>query len=331
VFNHVNISFDVCTIITYSYNASAESHKLVKSEIRLNYSLKNLTTIKIGGSALYFSTPATLLELKEILAFSIDRHLQFYILGNGSNVLINDTDFNGIVIKLCGDFKKIVFHENDGIVTCGAGAYLMKLGSTLAERGYAGCSYMGVIPGTIGGAVRMNAGTLEEGEIKDHFLNAHVLDPQTGGLETYSAEDMQFAYRRCALSRSRKIFLQVTFRLPQIRESYHGEAHKIINSILTTRRRKHPIIPLNFGSTFKRPPGGNPPGWYLEQVGMKGMRSGDAMVAVEHANWVLNTGNATSQDVKLLIAEGRKRVFEEFGISLEREVIYLPEDIETWL
>ena len=302
----------------------------MKSEIKINYSLKNLTTIRIGGPALYFATPATLSELKEILAFSIARNLQFYILGNGSNVLINDNDYKGIVIKLCGKFEEIIFNENDGTVTCGAGAFLMKLGNKIAERGCTGCSYMGVIPGTIGGAVRMNAGTLEDGEIKDHFLNAQVLDPQTGELETYAAEYMQFKYRKCALSQSRKILLQVTFRLPLIREKYQGEAKEIINSILTTRRQKHPTIPLNFGSTFKRPAGGKPPGWYLEQVGMKGMRSGDAIVAEEHANWILNIGNATSQDVKTLISEGQKRVFEKFGINLEREVIYLPEDMETW-
>lgn len=279
---------------------------------------------------MYFATLSTLSELKEILDFTTDQKLQFYILGNGSNVLINDNNFNGIVIKLCGKFEEIIFHENDGTVTCGAGAFLIKLGNKIAERGCTGCSYMGVIPGTIGGAVRMNAGILEAGEIKDHFLNAQVLDPQTGELQTYAAEDMQFAYRKCALSQSKKILLQVTFRLPPLREKYQGEAREIINSILTTRRRKHPKIPLNFGSTFKRPPGGKPPGWYLEKVSMKGMRSGDAMVAEAHANWILNMGNATSQDVKNLISEGQKRVFEEFGINLEREVIYLPEDMESW-
>jgi len=302
----------------------------MKSEIKINYSLKNLNTIRIGGAALYFATPSTLSELKEIVDFSITRNLQLYILGNGSNVLINDNNYNGIVIKLCGKFEEIIFHENDGTVTCGAGAFLMQLGNKIAERGLTGCSYMGVIPGTIGGAVRMNAGTLEGGEIKDHFLTARVLDPQTGRIENYSAEDMQFAYRKCALSRSRKILLQATFSLPLLRETYQGEARKIINTILATRRLKQPKIPLNFGSTFKRPVDGKPPGWYLEQAGMKGMRSGGAMVAEEHANWILNMDNATSEDVKILISEGQKRVFKEFGINLQREVIYLPEDMETW-
>jgi UDP-N-acetylmuramate dehydrogenase len=302
----------------------------MKSGIKINHSLKKLNSIQIGGSALYFATPATLSELNEILDFSIGRNMQFYILGNGSNVLINDNDFNGTVIKLSGKFEEILFSENNNTVTCGAGALLMKLGNKITEQGCPGCSYMGVIPGTIGGAVRMNAGTLEEGEIKDHFLNAQVLDPQTGALQIYAAEDMQFEYRKCALSQSRKIILQVTFRLPLIRERYQGESKEIINSMLAARRRKHPKIQLNFGSTFKRPPSGNPPGWYLEQVGMKGMRSGDAKVAEEHANWILNMGKATSQDVKYLISEGQKRVLDKFGINLEREVIYLPEDIETW-
>jgi UDP-N-acetylmuramate dehydrogenase len=310
---------------------SSKSPAFIIPSLKKNVPLKDYSTIKIGGTALYFAAPSTLYELKELLCFSFDRNLPFYILGNGSNVLINDDTFNGIVIKLCGTFDEIIFNESAGTVACGAGAPLIKLGNKIAERGYAGCSYMGVIPGTIGGAVRMNAGTLEEGEIKDHFLNAQILDPQTGELETCSLADMQFQYRKCALSQSKKILLQVTFRLPMAREKKQGEAKELINSILAARRKKHPSIPLNFGSTFKRPPGGNPPGWYLEKVGMKGMRSGNAMVAEEHANWILNLGNATSTDVKFLILEGRKRVMEEFGIPLEREVIYLPEDMADWI
>jgi UDP-N-acetylmuramate dehydrogenase len=96
------------------------------------------------------------------------------------------------------------------------------------------------------------------------------------------------------------------------------------------RKAKQPANQKNFGSTFKRPIPGNPPGWYLERVGMKGVRVGGAMVAEEHANWVLNVDNATSSDVKKLIAIGQKRVFEEYGIHLRREVIYLPEDTEEW-
>ena len=309
---------------------SSNLSELIIPIMKENVSLRDLNTIRIGGPALYFATPSTLSELKEILDFSGDRNLKFYILGNGSNVLLSDEDFKGIVIKLSGTFREIAFHADDAIVTAGAGAQLIELGNKIAERGYTGCAYMGVIPGTVGGAVRMNAGTLEEGEIKDHFLNAQVLDPQTNELETYSSDDMLFEYRTCTLSQSRKILLQVTFRLPLAKEKYQGEAREIINSILATRRRKHPKIPLNFGSTFKRPLRGEPPGWYLEKAGMKGMRIGGAMIAQEHANWILNVDNATSQDVKYLIALGQKRVFEKFALWLEREVIYLPEDMADW-
>jgi UDP-N-acetylmuramate dehydrogenase len=304
--------------------------KFLSPVLQEHVPLRNLNTIKIGGTAWYYAAPTTPSELKAILDFSSDRNLQFYILGNGSNVLLSDEDFKGIVIKLSGTFREIAFYTDDAIVTAGAGARLIELGNKIAERGYTGCAYMGVIPGTVGGAVRMNAGTLEEGEIKDHFLNAKVLDPQAGELETYALKDMQFEYRKCALSQSRKILLQVKFRLPQAKEKHAGEAQAILNSLLAMRRLKHPKIPLNFGSTFKRPSGGKPPGWYLEQVGMKGMKCGGAMVAEEHANWILNLGNAISTDVKCLISEGQRRVFEKFGISLAREVIYIPEDMTDW-
>ena len=127
-----------------------------------------------------------------------------------------------------------------------------------------------------------------------------------------------------------EIILKTTFTLPRQREAVKGEARGIISDILAQRHAKQPKNTRNFGSTFKRPAGGNPPGWYLERVGMKGVRLGGAMVAEEHANWILNVDNAKSRDVKDLIVMGQKRVLDEFGIQLEREVIYLPEDMEGW-
>lgn len=295
-----------------------------------NYSLQHLTTIKIGGRAFYYARLHRFNELVAAITFAREQHLPFFILGNGSNVLLSDDDFNGLVIQLHGELGAIEFHEEEGTVTAGSGALLMELGNEIAERGYLGCAYMGVIPGTVGGAVRMNAGTLEEGEIKDQFLHADVFDPETGAIITYTGHDMCFGYRTCALSRSRKIILKTTFKLPSRKEIIPGAAREIVISLRARRHRKQPKNFRNFGSTFKRPPEGKPPGWYLERVGMKGMRKGGAMVSEEHANWILNVDNAKSADVKYLIAEGQRRVFDEFGIQLQREVIYLPEDIAEW-
>jgi len=308
-----------------AYKKHMPSYKIIP-----NYSLKELTTIKTGGRTQYFAKVSNIAEIKELIQFARESLLPFLIIGNGSNILFSDEDFCGIVISLNGKLKDIVFDDKNSTVTAGAGAPLMKLGFDIARRGFLGCAYMAVIPGTVGGAVRINAGTLEEGDIKDHFLSALVLNPTTGVICEYDKDSMRFAYRNSVLARSRKIILQATFKLPQQDRLYSKEAQKIVSELLAVRKAKQPVNQKNFGSTFKRPLPGKPPGWYLEQAGMKGMRVGGAMVAQEHANWIVNVDNATSSDVKKLIEIGQKRVFEKFGIWLEREVIYLPEDMEDW-
>ena len=299
-------------------------------EIIKNYPLKERTTIKTGGYTRYFANASTIAEVQELLFFARESQLPFLTIGNGSNVLFSDEDFRGVVICLSGSLREITFDDDGRTVTAGAGASLMRLGNEIARRGILGCAYMAVIPGTVGGAVRINAGTLEEGDIKDHFLSALVLNPETGVISELGRDFMEFAYRESVLSRSHKIILQATFKLPQQENPFIEKAQKIVSDLLAVRKAKQPANQKNFGSTFKRPIPGNPPGWYLERVGMKGVRVGGAMVAEEHANWILNVDNATSSDVKKLIAIGQKRVFEEYGIHLRREVIYLPEDTEEW-
>ncbi len=303
---------------------------MTSCEIINNYPLREHTTIKTGGCTQYFAKASTMAEVQELILFARESHLPFLTIGNGSNVLVSDEDFRGIVICLVGSLREIIFDDDSNTVTAGAGASLMRLGNEIARRGFLGCAYMAVIPGTVGGAVRINAGTLEEGDIKDHFLSALVLNPTTGVISEHDKDSMGFAYRESVLSRSNKIILQATFTLPQQEHPFSEEAQQIVSDLLAVRKAKQPANQKNFGSTFKRPIPGNPPGWYLERVGMKGVRVGGAMVAEEHANWILNADNAKSRDVKQLIAMGQKRVFEEFGVQLQREVIYLPEDTEEW-
>ena len=298
-------------------------------EIKENYSLKQLNRIKTGGHALYYFFASCVFDVREIVRFSQEQRLPYYILGNGSNVLISDEDFNGIVIKLGGELESISFDKNYNIVTAGAGASLMKLGNDVAKQGYSGCAYMAVIPGTVGGAVRMNAGTTKEGEIKDQFLTALVMDTDTGEVSEYTKDSMAFTHRGSVFSKSKKIILQSTFQLPEQKKTSQ-EAQRMVRELLSSRIGKQPKNPRNFGSTFKHPAATYPAGWYLERVSMKGLRIGGAKVAEEHANWILNVANAKSQDVKQLIQVGQKRVLEKFGVQLEREVIFLPEDIKEW-
>jgi UDP-N-acetylmuramate dehydrogenase len=268
-------------------------------------------------------------DLRKVVYFSQDQKVPFYVLGAGSNVLISDEDFKGVVVKLSDSLKAITFDQYT--VTCGAGTSLIKLGFELARRGYSGYEYMAVIPGTVGGAVRMNAGTTKCGEIKDHFVSALILDPETNEIIRYTNDDMNFSYRNSALLYSKRIIIQAVFRLPSVKENQRRQVIKRIKELKISRQAKQPKNPKNFGSTFKRPKANHAAaGWYLEKVGMKGMRQGDAMVSNEHANWIVNLGRATTGDVRKLIGLGQKRVFETFGIRLEREVIYLPEDMEKW-
>jgi len=298
---------------------------------RRNHSLGREVRIRIGGSASYFARVASRDQLKDAIEFSERQKLPFYILGKGSNVILSDEGFDGVVVTLVGEFERISFDDEGNFVTAGAGASLIKLGLRLAQEGYEGFTYMGVIPGTVGGAVRINAGTTREGEVKDRFLSADILSADGWTLQTRTAEEMRFGYRTSALLRSRDVVLDATFRLPEDKESSPGKALADLKQANSTRRAKQPRSPRTVGSTFRKPiDGEHPAGWYLDRVGMKGMRVGGAVISEEHANWIVNVDNATSADCKALIDIGRERVLEKYGIRLEREVVFLPEDMEEW-
>ncbi len=295
---------------------------------KTHFSLKKLSRIHTGGVGLYFALVYTVKQLIEVVTFARDNALSFYVLGAGSNVILSDNLFKGIVIKLDGDFKVIEYKKDQ--INCGAGASLMKVGFSLAREGFNGYGYMAVIPGTIGGATLMNAGTGNEGEIKDHFIGAKVLDSDTLEIQEYSCKDMNYGYRKSEISKTNKIVLNSSFKLDSDTKLSKDAAINNVRQLLRSRRVKQPRNPRTFGSTFKQPSGGKPAGWYLDRVGMKGVRVGGAMVAEEHANWILNVDGATSNDVKSLIHMGQKRVLEQFGVGLKREVIYLPEDLSNF-
>lgn len=292
-----------------------------------HHPLSAYTTIGIGGRARYFAAPASLSQLRQVVSCARDRRLPLHVLGRGSNVLIHDGPVQGVVAVLAGAFREMAFQQNDATVSAGAGVPLIKLGAALARQGYAGCAYMGVIPGSIGGGVRMNAGTGPGQEISCHLLRVRVLDPESLEERWLEHGDLQFAYRTSSVCRTRHIVLEAVFRLPEQRDAVAGQAFADIQALFARRRAAHPHSRHTFGSTFKNPAGADySAGWYLEHAGMKGMRSGGAMVSHEHANWIINTGGAGSDDVKELIATGRRRVYEQFGVMLQREVVYLPED-----
>lgn len=284
-------------------------------------SISEFTTFKIGGPANHFAVCDTIEELQKAVASSQFQGLPWFVLGNGSNILVSDDGFPGQVIKLSGDFQGVVFGQDS--VQVGAGVILPGLSSCGLAKGWGGFEFMCGIPGTIGGAVRINAGT-KQGEIKDHIISATVLTP-AGEIKTLNKQELGFSYRHSKLVETSDIVLSATFAKPYVTDK--AVIQEKIKEIIACRRQKQPRIKRNCGSVFKSPPGGKPAGWYIDQVGLKGFRIGDAMIAHEHANWIVNLGNARAVDVKAIISLVQETVFQKFGVMLEREVIYVPEDI----
>lgn len=292
--------------------------------LQFNEPLCRHTRIGIGGPAALLAHTHTPADVREVVMLCREKGWPLMTIGRGSNLLVPDEGFQGCMLKLTGELSEIVIDARNGIVKAGGGASLMGLGLLLARQGYPGCTYMGVIPGSVGGAVRMNAGIAGEQAIEKDFLSACALDPATGEIVTLEKRDFEFGYRTSCLAACPLIILEAVFRLPQEIVPAQ-ETLRDLRALLRKRHAAQPCCYHTFGSTFKNPPNPlRPAGWYLEQVGMRGMRINRAMVASEHANWILNTGGASSADVADLMRIGRTRVFEQFGVHLAEEVVVVP-------
>ncbi|MDW7646340.1 MAG: UDP-N-acetylmuramate dehydrogenase [Desulfuromonadales bacterium] len=291
-------------------------------DLALNVSLKKMTTYHIGGEAKSFVLSNSQAELTAALKWCDGNLFPWFLIGYGSNILVADEGFPGLVIKLAGEFTSIEFDDNSRVISIGAAVMLPKLANECAKRGISGFEGLCGIPGTVGAAVRINAGT-KEGEVKDLFVSADILDEQ-GNVRTLSSNDMGFGHRTSLLMQNRWIVLRSRFSY-----GLETESAKIFAQMLShraSRKAKQPSNPKNCGSVFK-PANGRAAGWYIEQCGLKGRRIGDAMIATEHANWIVNLGAASASDVKLLIRLAQDVVKERFGVLLEREVEYVPEDL----
>lgn len=292
-------------------------------QIIQNFSLKEINTYHIGGTTKYFYIAENIYDLLEVLEWVRREGIYWFCIGKGSNLLISDTGFPGIVIKLGNGFSHIKISENTALVSTGGGCPLIKLGMTLINQGWAGFEYMCVIPGTVGAAVRINAGT-QEGEIKDKLLSAEVLMPNLE-IVNCTVDFFEFSYRYSKIVENQGIVINANFMIED--KEKPENIKKRVQEIALRRKLRQPQNPRNCGSVFKNPTGGKSAGWYIEQTGLKGMRIGDAQIANEHANWIVNLGNATSTDVKNLIHHVQEKVFKKFNIELQREVMYVPEDI----
>lgn len=276
------------------------------------------TTFRVGGPADWFVLVDSVDILTEILALCGEFDVPWTILGNGSNVLASDEGFRGVVLHLAGEFEEISMEEdlNQGIlyVTAGAGAALSKLSYRTGKKGFTGLEFASGIPGTVGGAVWMNAGAYG-GEIKDTLVDATVLT-KDGMVVTKTVDELQLGYRHSALQETGELVLFARFSL-LVRQRI--QIYVIVESYKKARLSKQPLEYPSAGSTFKRPEGYFA-GKLIQDAGLSGYSIGGAEVSTKHAGFVINKGGATASDVYALIQHIKKTVQEKFQVTLEPEV-----------
>lgn len=283
-----------------------------------NEPMSRHTTFKIGGAADYYIRIRNAAELHKVIQALKDAGVIYRVLGNGSNVLVSDKGFHGAVLTLDEGKEPVTFNDNE--VCIQAGVRLAKAAIKVAEHGYTGFEFAAGIPGTLGGAVVMNAGAYGQ-EIKDCITYAVVMNPLTGKIERLSADELELGYRTSIIQKKDLIVLEAGFRFET------ADKDKVLANIedLNRRRReKQPLELASAGSTFKRPEGYYA-GKLIEDAGLKGYRVGNAAVSEKHCGFVVNLGGATADDVRKLISDVQTIVLDKFGVKLEPEVHFLGE------
>jgi UDP-N-acetylenolpyruvoylglucosamine reductase len=286
--------------------------------VKTDFPLARLTTVRTGGHADYYARPDSAEALGSLLAWAGADGIEVGVVGSGSNLLIADEGFRGLVIKLDGSLARI---EQDGErLLCGGGARLPQAAAFAARAGLSGLEFGVNIPGTVGGAVRMNANAYG-GDLARVLEWVEVTTPS--GTETRSPDELGFSYRRSNLG-PREIVARASFALTRA----EPEAVKATLAEMRAQRREaQPSGIKTFGSTFKNPDDpraeGKSAGVLLDEAGCRGLAVGGARFSEKHANFVENGGEATTADVIALMAEGRRRVRERFGVELEPEVQFL--------
>ena len=281
-----------------------------------NEPMSKHTSFKIGGNADFFTTPRTTEQIKEIITYCVKNAIPYFVIGNGSNLLVCDDGYRGIIIQLFEKFNHIEYADNGQkiIVKAQAGVMLGFLGNELMKRSITGFEFATGIPGTVGGAIMMNAGAYD-GEIKHVIINATLMD-SFGNVVKLNNSQLELGYRTSIISKKEYIVIEAEFELEK------GNQEEIKNKVkhFSARRlEKQPLELPSAGSTFKRPKG-NFAGKLISDANLMGYTVGGAQVSKKHAGFVVNTGNATAKDIINLTNDVKNKVKEQFGVELELEV-----------
>ena len=275
------------------------------------------TTFRIGGPADFYLCPHSTKEVQEIVEICKEEKLPYFVLGNGSNLLVSDKGYRGVVIQLWKNFSDITV--KDCCIQAKAGALLSKVAAEALEAGLTGMEFASGIPGTIGGAAFMNAGAYG-GEMKDIIKSVKVLDTQ-GEVRILPKEELKMGYRTSIVKEKGYTVLSVELELSK---GNREEIRNTMEDLKERRTSKQPLEMPSAGSTFKRPEGYFA-GKLIMDSGLRGFSVGGAQVSEKHCGFVVNKGGATAMDVLNLIREVQRRVKEQFGVDLETEVRFLGE------
>ncbi len=291
---------------------------LQADQLLLDEPMSRQTTFEIGGPADCLIFPQTIEEVCRVVALVREYDLPLTVLGNGSNLLVRDGGIRGVVLKFNGPMSEMHLEGNHIIV--GAGAHLKDVSEFAAAHGLTGLEYACGIPGSIGGAIFMNAGAYG-GETKDVAYSVRAV-AKDGTVKTYSKEELDLGYRHSVFQGNGELICEVELALEPGDE---GEIRQVMADYTQRREAKQPLEMPSAGSTFKRPEGYFA-GTLIDQTGLKGLQVGGAQVSTKHAGFVVNAGGATAADVQNLIKEVQRLVFEKHGVKLYPEVRMIGED-----
>ena len=309
--------------------------------INISFLLKNYTTFQIGGPAKYFFAAKTKEELIEAIKKARDLKLPFFVLGGGSNTLVSDRGFRGLVIKMQNAKCKMKNEKPKFKIFCESGTPLAKLVSESTKIGAMGLEWAAGIPGTVGGAIRGNTGAFKK-SMKDVVESVEVFDTKTGKVKIFKNKDCKFGYKNNIFKQNPNLIILST--AIQLKKGSQKEIQEKIKEHLDYRRKNHPLNFPSAGSVFKNHQGKIknqkllekfqelkefnkkqiiPAGWLIEKSGLKGKRSGNVKISERHCNFIVNLGNGKAKDVIKLINLAKKKLKSKFGILLEEEIQYL--------
>lgn len=288
-----------------------------KERVLVDEPMKKHTTFRVGGNADYFVMPQNPEEVKAIVSFCKKERMPYYILGNGSNLLVGDKGYRGVIVQI---YKEMNAIKTDGEqVIAQAGALLSRVGTAALEAELTGFEFAAGIPGTVGGAVVMNAGAYG-GEMKDIIVSATVLT-QDGDIITINKEDLELGYRTSVIAKKGYVVLEAEY---QLQKGDKAAIRARMDELKVQRVTKQPLEYPSAGSTFKRPEGYFA-GKLIQDAGLRGFQVGGAQVSEKHCGFVINKDQATAADIRELMRQVSDRVMQKFGVKLEPEVKTLGE------